>query len=164
MSLESATLFCRGCGRNTAVSDEVLAHLTRVRGLPGPPAGIADLLPLLSSLRCSSCGMQSPVLRAYVASELFPFSTDDLSRCCLACDETLAAIRIAAVPWANICRPCLESSENAPPPAEPILAVCKRCGRPMKLRCTKRVLPIRYFLGCSAFPACTYTQSMPDPD
>ncbi|MBK9968840.1 MAG: hypothetical protein IPP07_29930 [Holophagales bacterium] len=34
----------------------------------------------------------------------------------------------------------------------------------MALRCTKHVAPIQFFLGCSRFPRCTYTQAMPDPD
>ena len=164
MSLDSATLFCRGCGNDVGLSAEILARLVQHHRLAAAPASIADFLPLLASLRCSSCGARSPILRAYVESELFPFSADDLSRTCLSCDDVLPAIRVAAMPWENICRPCLETSVDAPPPSDPILAICKRCGRPMKLRCTKRVPPIRYFLGCSAFPSCTYTQAMPDPD
>jgi hypothetical protein len=85
------------------------------------------------------------------------FEPSDVARICAACGHPIPLARIAAVPDAVHCRPCQELLEAGRPVERDAPTICKRCGAEMVWRVNRN----RYFLGCSRFPRCWYTQNAP---
>jgi hypothetical protein len=129
----------------------------RVKREENKPA-LAQLVALLPRLKCSTCGSKVVSLRVVVDGRDVEFEPSDVARTCAACGKPIPLLRVAAVPETTHCRPCQELLEAGRAVEHQAPTICKKCGAHMVWRLSRN----RFFLGCSRFPGCWYTQNAPD--
>jgi predicted RNA-binding Zn-ribbon protein involved in translation (DUF1610 family) len=74
---------------------------------------------------------------------------------CSACGKPISEERLSAVPSATRCLDCQAEAEGQP--LRRIDHDCPRCGHALTWRCRQRGTA-DYFIGCTAFPDCRYTE------
>ena len=75
---------------------------------------------------------------------------------CSGCGTEIPPERRAASPGTRYCVGCQDKLEKGGPDA--FLGECPRCGEPLAHKQRKRFGTTKYFIGCSAYPACRYIQ------
>lgn len=98
----------------------------------------------INNLRCEKCGAHQAVV----------------SRLCLECGSTIPDERIDIYPEVNLCVQCQELIESAKPVHQADIdhGTCPRCGKKLTQRLSKKTSPTSYFIGCSGYPKCRYTE------
>lgn len=79
---------------------------------------------------------------------------------CVSCGKIIPLERIKAIPNALRCIDCQNELERGRLKPGDNLGLCPRCGSPLVWR--QGALPSKtnkYFVGCSGFPKCRYTQN-----
>lgn len=149
-----ASLTCLKCNHHKAFNGETLSLLSQKAKVDPSQIDEKFLDEWLPKFKCSKC--QSKEVRLtfqHESSELLEGS--EVVKACETCGQPIPVERLQAVPNVARCVKCQEKAENwAPEPVKPIL--CEKCGSPMVWRLTRNVHPAKYFLGCSAYPKCTF--------
>ena len=135
-----------------------LADVTKSATTEAPEPPLTQLIALLPRLKCSNCRSKAVSLRAVIEGREVEFEPSDVARTCAACGNPIPLPRIAAVRGTAHCRPCQELLEAGRVVEHQSPTLCKRCGAHMVWRISRN----RFFLGCSRFPGCWYTQNAPD--
>ena len=162
---------CLSCGRNVVVDGSGLAEKLSYDKLS--LKNIVDAVPLL---KCDKCAERS--VRVFDNRERLLFDADNPVTCAK-CEAHIPLPRLSARPNTTMCIECTEKGELEPvappysephqkalelkpayfkPPAE--LSVCPRCNAPGVVRHNSH--SGARFVGCSTFPDCRWTASLPD--
>jgi len=97
----------------------------------------------IGRLKCSKCGS----------------NRIEISRLCENCQNPIPNERLDFLPGARYCVKCQESNETVGPVVrETDFGTCPRCGQKLKQRLNKKSSPASYFIGCSGYPKCHYTE------
>jgi hypothetical protein len=137
---------CDDCGHEHDLDASIV---TRVCG-GGAAASWRDAVQrALPRFRCSACGARSS---SWDPPKEFPVVL------CEVCDRPVPPARLAAAPGTTRCVTCESVSEGGGVEHGAGGIVCRRCGAPMCWRVRRAEEPAKYFLGCTAFPACRYTE------
>jgi len=95
-------------------------------------------------LKCSKCGS----------------SRIEISRLCENCQQPIPDERLEYLPEARYCVKCQESKETTEPMVKDTdFGTCPRCGKKLKQRLNRKTSPVSYFIGCSGYPKCHYTEN-----
>ena len=117
-----------------------------------------DFEKLLNRLRCSQCGAKSAELSGQQRRQAISPNALTAEVRCIVCGKVISLERLEAVPDTKRCVSCQEKLEHSGENAEePIF--CKKCGARMVWRIRTSVSPVKYFLGCSNYPRCTWVIS-----
>ena len=138
-------LRCRACGHERAL-DSLL--LDRVCGAATTAAWRDAVRAALPRFRCSACGARTSVWEAPVAPPVV---------LCEVCDRPVPPARLEALPGTTRCVGCATVGEEGVE-RHATGSECPRCGAPLCWRVRRTEEPSRYFLGCTSFPACRYTE------
>ena len=143
-----------GCGRIVRKSAGELSP--RLSETPN----IFNVLSLASKFRCSDCGEKE--LQIFDDKDRLLYDPTQ-AHLCQACGTPIPLPRIAAMPEAQLCTPCVEEGNKPPPiPAHPE----PPAGKETCPRCSARTVMNQnskdksWFLGCSTFPRCQWTASI----
>jgi len=98
----------------------------------------------LDNLQCEKCGAHKAAV----------------SRLCSDCGNPIPDERVEIYPEATLCVLCQEQLESAKPvhQADIDYGTCPRCGKKLAQRLSKKTTPASYFIGCSGYPKCRYTE------
>lgn len=154
---EENTILCKHCGRKVLLTNDLLARILNNNRINDSSLTEQDFSLLTSMLKCTCCGKKNAevFLTGSLKEKLFCNSLPAVT--CKICNNPIPEERLRAVPGTDMCVNCKDNDEKGLlNKSEPYF--CKRCGAKMVWRFTKQVLPTRYFLGCSRFPSCRYTE------
>lgn len=146
---------CSHCGHTADMErSRAEAHLSRELTIEAVPE-------LFKLLRCGNCGQRKVRLLDDEGQILIDHA--DLVRC-ESCGRPIPKARLAALPDSRLCTSCAaEMSRPVQPPPypqpSPDARTCLRCGRPTVVRQGRE--DGVFFIGCTYYPKCTWTQSIP---
>jgi hypothetical protein len=152
-----AIVQCLSCGRRWDV-DTALARLINPQANPVDADSLrASISAALPRLRCTGCG-QRRAKWAEFDGDATGSETLQEAVACEVCDRVIPQARLDALPGATRCVACEALTETVVErSAAPCL--CPRCGRKLCWRVRRVEEPVKYFLGCSRFPSCRYTEN-----
>lgn len=139
-------LTCCDCGHERHLDAEIVSRLC---------GGVTTSLwrdavrTALPRFRCNACGARACTWEP--PEELTVVL-------CEVCDRPVPPARLAAVPGTMRCVACESAAEGEGVEHRAGGGACRRCGAPMCWRVRRVEEPAKYFLGCTAFPICRYTE------
>lgn len=155
-SIQNLNLECFSCGHTGKVEAATLE-----KKLAEPPTykNIAELWKFFS---CSSCGAK--IVSFSDQDNVLLFDPANMRKC-MECELPILFPRIQLLPDTALCLACADEGEKPEKPSPyptppPELSKCTRCGSPSVVRENSK--DGHYFIGCTAFPRCRWTQELPE--
>jgi len=136
---------CTSCNHSVELAEEDASRIFTHFNVD-PANKLEDVLSnRLQNLKCKKCGDHQAVV----------------SRLCLECGSPIPDERIEFYPEATLCVRCQELLESTQPdhPSDIDYGTCPRCGKKLAQRLSKKTSPATYFIGCSGYPKCRYTEN-----
>lgn len=151
-----AVVECTACGHRRDVDAELARRFDARVDVTDLDAVRAAICASLSRLRCASCDARRAKWVEYEADASGSESRQP-AVACEVCDVLIPPARLDAVPGTTRCVAC-ESLTEGGVERKAAPCNCRRCGASMCWRVRRIEEPVQYFLGCSRFPACRYTE------
>jgi len=149
-------LTCTHCDHQGAVDGELLTQRL------GEALTYSNIAGLSGEFKCGACGSKSIA----VSDDQGILLLDPNNvRICQACALPIVFPRLQAVPNTSLCQSCAEEGEQPERPSPypmppPELSTCPRCESPSVVR--ENSQDGNYFIGCTGFPKCRWTEELPE--
>lgn len=150
-----AIISCNFCNHKRVLTSDYLKEISNRLSIDPLDVNEHTLSEILNRFSCSKCGAKDAKLNIEGDAQQIVFDNSELAKTCIICGKPIPLKRLESVPNTEKCVSCQEKLEKGK--EEPIY--CKKCGARMVWRVRTTVLPVKYFLGCSNYPKCTFVIS-----